>query len=148
MAGSKFGDLNGTTTIEFIAPAAVTALSWNGVIRNINRTTRGTLSATINGAGSVPTLPTLQNWKVMGRYIKSCYHRTLFLIIYSLPEVKPDFDDSSFVTADLTTTNVRNMLRNLPQALLTSSSTRICHHLPGLECSTLSNMGLQVNLSL
>lgn len=66
---SKFGDLNGTTTIEFIAPINVTALKWNGIVHDLITTPHGSLSARVNGAGQSPALPTLQNWRVMGRCV-------------------------------------------------------------------------------
>ncbi|KAL9713437.1 hypothetical protein Ac2012v2_003047 [Leucoagaricus gongylophorus] len=90
---SLFGDLNGTTTIEFIAPINVTALKWNGIVHDLITTPHGSLSARVNGAGQSPALPTLQNWRVMG----------------SLPEIDPEFDDSDFVTADQITTNYTNL---------------------------------------
>ncbi|KAF5362341.1 hypothetical protein D9756_002224 [Leucocoprinus leucothites] len=90
---SMFGDLDGTTAIEFFAPASVSALRWNGISRSVTRTSRGSFSTTVNGTAQAPALPVLRNWKVMG----------------SLPEIDPDFDDSSFVTADQTTTNYTNL---------------------------------------
>ncbi|GLB41894.1 putative beta-galactosidase, domain 3 [Lyophyllum shimeji] len=86
------GDLNGTTSVEFIAPPAVSAIKWNGASATVTKTSRGSFNATIAGASSI-TLPTLTNWKVSG----------------SLPEIDPAFDDSSFVTADQTTTNYTNL---------------------------------------
>ncbi|KAH7924781.1 glycoside hydrolase family 35 protein [Leucogyrophana mollusca] len=86
------GDLNGTTTIEFFAPSAVSHLVWNGQSFNAWHTTSGSYQAVIQATVSV-TLPTLGDWKVSG----------------SLPEVDPDFDDSAFVTADLTMTNYTNL---------------------------------------
>ncbi|PFH50283.1 glycoside hydrolase family 35 protein [Amanita thiersii Skay4041] len=86
------GDLNGTTTIEFVAPAAVTALTWNGASVGVTRSNRGSFTATLADPSPI-TLPSLTNWKVSG----------------SLPEIDPKFDDSSFVTADLTTTNYTNL---------------------------------------
>ncbi|KAJ3561176.1 hypothetical protein NP233_g10355 [Leucocoprinus birnbaumii] len=87
---SMFGDLNGTTNLEFFAPASVTALRWNGVSHSVTKTSRGSFSTTVNGPAQASPLPILQNWKAMG----------------SLPEIDPDFDDSGFVTADQTKTNV------------------------------------------
>ncbi|KAH7914518.1 glycoside hydrolase family 35 protein [Hygrophoropsis aurantiaca] len=86
------GDLNGTTTIEFFAPSAVSSLMWNGQSVSVSRTSRGSYQAAIQAATSV-NLPTLGGWKVSG----------------SLPEIDPDFDDSAFVTANLTSTNYTNL---------------------------------------
>jgi len=65
----KFGDLNGTTTIEFIAPTSVTVLKWNGIIHDVDTTSHGSLSARIDGASQSLALPTLEHWKVMGRCV-------------------------------------------------------------------------------
>ncbi|KAJ3824597.1 glycoside hydrolase family 35 protein [Lentinula raphanica] len=87
------GDLNGTTTIEFIAPSVVSKLSWNGALQQVQKTTHGTLIATVNFDNSHLTLPVLGTWKVSG----------------SLPEIDPDFDDSNFTLADQTQTNYTNL---------------------------------------
>ena len=83
------GDINGTTTLEFIAPPNVNTLLWNGVSVDVTPTTHRSYTAEIKAADAV-ALPTLGTWKVSG----------------SLPEADPDFDDSDMVTADLTATNV------------------------------------------
>ncbi|KAJ7212285.1 glycoside hydrolase family 35 protein [Mycena pura] len=89
---SLTGDLNGTTSVEIIAPSSVSKLLWNNVAVPIRKTTRGSFTAQLQGAATI-ALPTLDssNWKVSG----------------SLPEIDPDFDDSNFTVADLTMTNVR-----------------------------------------
>ncbi|TFK39704.1 glycoside hydrolase family 35 protein [Crucibulum laeve] len=89
---SLTGDLNGTTTLEFVAPTTVTSLNWNGKAVGVAKTSHGSFTASLTGTSPF-TLPTLGNWKVLG----------------SLPEVDPTFDDSSFVTASLTTTNYTNL---------------------------------------
>ncbi|KAJ7644336.1 glycoside hydrolase family 35 protein [Roridomyces roridus] len=86
------GDLDGPTSIEVVAPQSVSQISWNGVAVPVNKTARGTFSGQVGSANTI-TLPTLSNWKVSG----------------SLPEIDPDFDDSSFTDADLTTTNYTNL---------------------------------------
>ncbi|EGO22566.1 glycoside hydrolase family 35 protein [Serpula lacrymans var. lacrymans S7.9] len=86
------GDLNGTTIVEIFCPSAVSQIRWNNQIVDVTRTTYGSYQAKIEGAQPV-TLPEFGEWKVSG----------------SLPEISPDFDDSSFVTADLTTTNYTNL---------------------------------------
>ncbi|KAK0202519.1 glycoside hydrolase family 35 protein [Desarmillaria ectypa] len=87
------GDLNGTTSVEFIAPSSISQLSWNSKGIPISRSSRGSFVATIQGANVNISLPTLGNWKVSG----------------SLPEIEPDFDDSQFVLADIRTTNYTNL---------------------------------------
>ncbi|KAF5386932.1 hypothetical protein D9615_001717 [Tricholomella constricta] len=58
----------------------------------VTKTSHGSFTATLGGQPAI-TLPVLSNWKVSG----------------SLPEIDPEFDDSLFVTADLTTTNYTNL---------------------------------------
>ncbi|KAF8645087.1 hypothetical protein AX16_008145 [Volvariella volvacea WC 439] len=86
------GDLNGTTTIEYIAPNTVTSLSWNGLSIPVKKTGRGSFVGTLAGANRLP-LPTLNKWKVAS----------------SLPEILPGFDDSGFTEATLTSTNYTNL---------------------------------------
>ncbi|TDL23439.1 glycoside hydrolase family 35 protein [Rickenella mellea] len=86
------GDLNGTTTLEFFAPSAVTNLIWNGAVQRIQATAHKSFTVTLPGASAV-ALPKLGGWKVLG----------------SLPETDPAFDDSSFITATQTTTNYTNL---------------------------------------
>ncbi|KAK0438054.1 glycoside hydrolase family 35 protein [Armillaria borealis] len=87
------GDLNGTTSVEFIAPSSISRLSWNGKDIPISKSSRGTFVATIQGANVGINLPTLGDWKVSG----------------SLPEIEQDFDDSQFVLADIRTTNYTDL---------------------------------------
>jgi len=92
---SLTGDLNGATTIEIVPPSLITILRWNGHLELIlKKTNRGTYTASIPAPRTVglPSLSSLK-WKVSG----------------SLPEIAADFDDSSFVTADQTTTNYTNL---------------------------------------
>ncbi|KAJ6619548.1 glycoside hydrolase family 35 protein [Mycena sp. CBHHK59/15] len=89
---SLVGDLNGTTSIEVVAPKSVSKILWNDSPVRITRTSRGSFTAELGAAHAID-LPTLGNWKVSG----------------SLPEIDPDFDDSSFTLADLTTTNYTNL---------------------------------------
>ncbi|KAF8972779.1 glycoside hydrolase family 35 protein [Flammula alnicola] len=89
-------DLNGTTTVEAVVPSNIRLIIWNN--RSI-KTAINTQSATsvvtfnVDGVSSIIELPSLVKWKVSG----------------SLPEIDPDFDDSDFVTANLTTTNYTNL---------------------------------------
>ncbi|KAF8202416.1 glycoside hydrolase family 35 protein [Pholiota molesta] len=92
---SLAGDLNGTTTVQAIVPKNVTQLIWNNAPVQALTGSAGVhlLSASVAGASSSILLPSLVNWKVSG----------------SLPEIDPNFDDSGFVTASLTTTNYTNL---------------------------------------
>jgi len=59
---------------------------------HVTKTRRGSLTGQV-GTPHTISLPTLDTWKVSG----------------SLPEIDPDFDDSSFTVADLTKTNYTNL---------------------------------------
>ncbi|KAG9123890.1 hypothetical protein FRC07_013609 [Ceratobasidium sp. 392] len=87
------GDLNGTTTIEIIAPKHVTTITWNKARQPWTTTAYGSRVAVVAGLSSNVTLPKLENWRVTN----------------SLPEIDPGFDDSNFVTCDQTTTNYTNL---------------------------------------
>ncbi|KAI5890378.1 glycoside hydrolase family 35 protein [Schizophyllum commune H4-8] len=87
------GDLNGTTPIEVFAPAAVSQVTWNGAPLDLESSSRGSLAGTATAEDQPIELPTFGTWKVSG----------------SLPEIDPDFDDSNWVTADLTATNYTNL---------------------------------------
>ncbi|KDR78586.1 hypothetical protein GALMADRAFT_244026 [Galerina marginata CBS 339.88] len=87
------GDLNGTTVIQAIVPSSVTAMTWNSQSLAVSKNSTGIMTATATPPSGAPSLPALTNWKVAG----------------SLPEISPNFDDSSFVTCDLTTTNYTNL---------------------------------------
>ncbi|KAJ6509031.1 glycoside hydrolase family 35 protein [Mycena sanguinolenta] len=89
---SLTGDLNGTTPIEVIAPESVSTILWNDVPVQITRTARGSFTGQVGGTPTID-LPVLDDWKVSG----------------SLPEIDPDFDDSTFTLANLTTTNYTNL---------------------------------------
>ncbi|KAL1696048.1 glycoside hydrolase family 35 protein [Schizophyllum commune] len=80
------GDLNGTTPIEIFAPAAVSQVTWNGASLDLESSSRGSLT----GTSSRPS--------AHGRYLEG-----------TLPEIDPEFDDSNWVTADLTATNYTNL---------------------------------------
>lgn len=96
IAGSTLsltGDLNGTTSIEVIAPPNISQLLWNSTPVPVSRTKRGSLVGNLASSNFEVTLPELSNWKVAS----------------SLPEIDPSFDDSSFVIANQTTTNYTNL---------------------------------------
>ncbi|KAK7462971.1 hypothetical protein VKT23_007552 [Stygiomarasmius scandens] len=90
---SLTGDLNGTTSLEVIAPSGISQVTWNGATVDVTESSRGSLTATLEVPSSNISLPTLGSWKVMG----------------SLPEIDNDFDDSDFVVADQTSTNYTNL---------------------------------------
>ncbi|TCD69623.1 hypothetical protein EIP91_006848 [Steccherinum ochraceum] len=89
------GDLDEATDIEIIAPSLITAVSWNDQKLSLKKTGRSTYTASLSAPRAVQ-LPSLNplKWKVSG----------------SLPEISPDFNDSSFIAADQTTTNYTNLL--------------------------------------
>ncbi|KAF8882023.1 glycoside hydrolase superfamily [Gymnopilus junonius] len=92
------GDLNGTTTIQAIVPSGVTKLTWNSQTLTVSKNSTSIITATAQSLTHSPGIPPLPNlsrnkWKVSG----------------SLPEIDPDFDDSGFVTANLTSTNYTNL---------------------------------------
>ncbi|KAG6888064.1 hypothetical protein C0995_010839 [Termitomyces sp. Mi166 len=60
------GDLNGTTTIEFLAPPNVDSLTWNGVPAALIKNQHGMFSTSQHGRSGI-ALPALSNWKVLGR---------------------------------------------------------------------------------
>lgn len=84
------GDLNETTTIDIIAPPTVQEVSWNGELVPVELSSFGTLRGRLQFDLQPPLLPDLRrlNW--------SC--------IDSLPEIHPGFDDSSWVTANKSST--------------------------------------------
>lgn len=104
------GDNNGTTSIEFFAPSAVSRLSWNSKSVPVFRTPYGSYKGTLGTVKTV-TPPSLGSWKVIGRFAAKCLsHDMACPPFYSLPEVEPGFDDSSFITCSQTATNVCSFL--------------------------------------
>lgn len=61
------GDLNGTTTIEVVAPSPVSELTWNGIPQQVVKTPWNTLTTTIHVPSNAVNLPSLDNWKVLDR---------------------------------------------------------------------------------
>ena len=87
------GDTNVTTQLVLLAgPSAITSITWNGKPANVSQNSNVGLTATIAGPPSssfiTPDLATA-TWKTAN----------------SLPEADPDFDDSEFVIANLTSTS-------------------------------------------
>ncbi|KAF8601279.1 hypothetical protein BDV93DRAFT_545951 [Ceratobasidium sp. AG-I] len=74
-----------TTELEVLAPSTVGSVSWNGKSVKVQKTAWGTLKGSITVADLTPKLPSLKEleWRCTD----------------SLPEVKPTFDDSKWVTA-------------------------------------------------
>ncbi|PBK88407.1 glycoside hydrolase family 35 protein [Armillaria gallica] len=91
------GDLNASTPLTVIAPAVISSVTWNGAALSVNAfpslTVIGglvgelTLSST---SVDIAVTPRLEGWKFRD----------------SLPEIRPVFDDGSFVVANHTTTNI------------------------------------------
>ncbi|PSS38122.1 hypothetical protein PHLCEN_2v29 [Hermanssonia centrifuga] len=84
------GDTNATTTLTIVAPRLVKSVTWNGDIVNISASPLGLGVVGIVPGPDALLLPNLRTslWKSMD----------------SLPEVNPNFDDSTWVTADKTST--------------------------------------------
>ncbi|KAJ7627198.1 glycoside hydrolase family 35 protein [Roridomyces roridus] len=86
------GDLNATTTIDVFAPLKFIGVEWNGVPVLVIRSAIGSLRGTVGFSKSVEDakIPVLANldWKCAD----------------SLPELDADFDDSTWVIANKTTT--------------------------------------------
>ncbi len=64
----------------------------------------------------------------------------------SLPEVDPDFDDSSFVSADLITTNVSDVILE-GTAYESLCSIRICRRSQAIRFFMRNSMGMSVTLA-
>ncbi|KAI0632367.1 glycoside hydrolase superfamily [Trametes polyzona] len=92
------GDLNASVALTVIAPPSVQAVTWNGQrVDDLRAATAphghgGFLTGHLNPRASIKGIqtPKLTGWKYAD----------------SLPEVKPGFDDSKWVVADHTTTNI------------------------------------------
>ena len=91
------GDLNAATTLEVFAPASINKVNWNGRPVNVQRTSFGTLTGSLDGPASVQ-LPNLTNWK----FEFESFERTA------------DFDDSHWMVANHQTTNNPNPPGSLP----------------------------------
>ncbi|KAG6832764.1 hypothetical protein H0H87_000417 [Tephrocybe sp. NHM501043] len=86
------GDLNATTTIDIFAPKAFTGVTWNGKTVKVSKTDIGTLRGSVSlpadlRSVKVPVLNDLE-WKCAD----------------SLPELSADYDDSTWVLANKTST--------------------------------------------
>ncbi|KAJ6552812.1 glycoside hydrolase family 35 protein [Mycena capillaripes] len=88
------GDLNGTVPLSVIVPSTVKSVTWNGASVRLTTgvTSTGGLTGTLAPRAAVKTVsvPKLTSWKFMD----------------SLPEIGPTFDDSAWIVANHTTTNI------------------------------------------
>ncbi|KAI0313595.1 glycoside hydrolase family 35 protein [Amylostereum chailletii] len=92
-----FGDLNQTTRLVVIGPDELKGVTWNGETVAPNATAAQEISSTGVFVGTVtystdgvPSAPTLSGWKFKD----------------SLPEIQAGFDDSEWIVANHTTTNI------------------------------------------
>ncbi|KAI0684047.1 glycoside hydrolase superfamily [Cytidiella melzeri] len=89
------GDLNASTALTLLVPTSVSAVDWNGQSVHVSEVDgipgflQGQLVFSLNAAKDIK-IPSLTGWKFQD----------------SLPEVQAGFDDSKWVTADHTTTNI------------------------------------------
>ncbi|KAI0092324.1 glycoside hydrolase superfamily [Irpex rosettiformis] len=89
------GDLNDSTDLSLLVPDTVKSVTWNGKNVRVNEVDgipgflQGRLEFTLNKERDI-RVPSLTGWKFQD----------------SLPEVKDEFDDSKWVSADHTTTNI------------------------------------------
>jgi len=91
------GDLNASVTLQVIGPPQIKAVTWNGkaVARDNTATSNlsrfsGTFVGHLTFSNPNVTAPALTKWKFSD----------------SLPEIQATFDDSSWIIANHTTTNV------------------------------------------
>ncbi len=91
------GDLNASTPLTIIAPAVISSVTWNGAALSVNASSSLTVIGGLVGeltlsssSVDIAVTPRLEGWKFRD----------------SLPEIRPTFDDGSFVVANHTTTNI------------------------------------------
>lgn len=84
------GDINATTTLDIVAPPTVKAVTWNGQSVRVQMSRIGTLRGQVTFDLKKPELPDLKaaRWRCTD----------------SLPEIEPGFNDSTWVTANKTST--------------------------------------------
>ncbi|KAH8977974.1 glycoside hydrolase family 35 protein, partial [Lactarius hatsudake] len=92
-----YGDLNASVTLQVIGPPQMKAVTWNGkIVARSNAATSdlsrfsGTFIGHLTFSNPKITAPALTQWKFSD----------------SLPEIQATFDDSSWIVANHTTTNV------------------------------------------
>jgi hypothetical protein len=86
------GDINGTTTIDVFGPSQFTAVTWNGVPIEVEQSDIGSLRGQLEfpdglADAAIPALEELE-----------------WICADSLPELGPEFDDSTWVLANKTET--------------------------------------------
>ncbi|KAH9891918.1 glycoside hydrolase superfamily [Cubamyces lactineus] len=86
------GDLNASVPLAVVAPESVKSVTWNGARVSVRTTGTGMLSGRLNVSPKIKQVkvPQLKGWKYAD----------------SLPEVKDGYDDSNWVVADHTSTNI------------------------------------------
>lgn len=90
------GDLNESAILTVYASEAVKTVSWNGVLVEDLKRAQGDSSSALTGHLTIETslsslkTPALTNWRFAD----------------SLPEIKPEFSDQNWITANHTTTNI------------------------------------------
>ena len=89
---SMFGDLNASVPLTVVAATSVARVTWNGVHIPVHSDGRGVLTGrlTQSPASGRVKVPKLAGWKFKD----------------SLPEIGAGFDDSNWVVADHTSTNI------------------------------------------
>ena len=87
-----FGDLNASVPLTIVAPQDVVGVTWNGARVAMRSDGRGVLSGRLEQSGKTKlvSVPELSGWRFKD----------------SLPEIGGDFDDSEWVLADHTSTNI------------------------------------------
>ena len=87
-----FGDLNASVPLTIVAPTSVSDVTWNGAEISTRSDGRGVLTGrlSLSSAARQVEAPKLGGWKFKD----------------SLPEISADFDDSDWVIADHTSTNI------------------------------------------
>ncbi len=86
------GDLNASVPLTIIGPERVSSVTWNGQRVSVRDDGRGVLTGRLAQSPKVKEVkvPKLSGWKYAD----------------SLPEIRADFDDSDWVVADHTSTNI------------------------------------------
>ena len=86
------GDLNASVPLTVVAPSSVKTVEWNGKSVRVKSDGKGVLSGKLAQSVGLKDirLPKLGGWKFND----------------SLPEIQPGFDDSTWIVANKTTTNL------------------------------------------
>ncbi|OSC98180.1 glycoside hydrolase family 35 protein [Trametes coccinea BRFM310] len=86
------GDLNASVPLTVVAPESVRTVTWNGARVGVQGAGTGVLHGRLSVSSAIKNvkLPNLQGWKFAD----------------TLPEIKDGYDDSKWVVADHTSTNI------------------------------------------